>query len=221
MTGGAQIIPRPPHHAPGRPAPWAGLTPGAVPLDRVAEALASRGPGRPTLAMPVDARPSAVLAALFDDGGEAHVLLTRRAGHLANHPGQVSFPGGRQEPGERPLDTALREAHEEVALDPSLPRPLGELDHLYTVVSRSYIVPVVAALPGRPTGLHPNAAEVDRVFTVPLGELLVDGVYREERWGPTPVERPVWFFELEGETIWGATAAMLRQLLCITLGLER
>jgi 8-oxo-dGTP pyrophosphatase MutT (NUDIX family) len=132
----------------------------------------------------------------------------------------VSFPGGGTEDGETPLDTALREAHEEVALDPGGVEVLGELDHLSTVSSQSFIVPFVAALPDRPH-LHPNPDEVAAVLHVPLSELLDPAIYREERWPLWGGNRSIFFFELEGDTVWGATAAMLRQLLGIvtdTLG---
>jgi hypothetical protein len=73
-------------------------------------------------------------------------------------------------------------------------------------------------LPGGRPSLTPNPAEVDLVLHVPLAELLLDEVYREERWMWGGVERPIFFFELVGDTVWGATAAMLRQLLALTLG---
>ena len=95
-------------------------------------------------------RASAVLAALYDEDGEAHVVLTRRAWHLRSHRGEVSFPGGGRDPGEDLADTARREAWEEVQLDPSSIEMVGELDHLSTFTSRSWIVPFVAVLPGRP-----------------------------------------------------------------------
>ena len=166
-----------------------------------------------------DARHSAVLVPLYDGPDGAEVLLTRRSQALRNHRGEVSFPGGRMDPGETPLQTALREAHEEVALDPSLPHVLGELDHLSTVASRSRIVPVVASLLGRPV-VHPSSSEVARVLFVPLADLLTPGTYREELWGSPPLDRSITFFELDDETIWGATARMLAQLLGLALGIE-
>ena len=116
------------------------------------------------------------------------MLLTRRSRHLRSHRGEVSFPGGRIDPGETPAGAALREAFEEVGLDPGAPRVVGELDHLSTVSSRSHIVPVVATLPGRPI-VHPASAEVERVLHVPLADLLRPGTYREERWGSPPLDR--------------------------------
>ncbi|MCB1260762.1 MAG: CoA pyrophosphatase, partial [Acidimicrobiales bacterium] len=120
-------------------------------------------------------------------------------------------------PGESPVEGALREAFEEVALDPSSVEVIGELDHLQTFTSRSFIVPFVGLLPGRPT-LVPSPDEVDAVLHVPVRELLLDEVFREERWGLEPLARPLWFFELVGDTVWGATAAMLRNLLALGTG---
>ena len=159
-----------------------------------------------------DARVSAVLIALVEGERGAEVLLTRRSMLLRNHRGEISFPGGRLDPGETPLETALRESHEEVGLDPSLPRIVGELGHLNTIVSRSYIVPIVSVLPERPD-LSPRTSEVDRVLWTPLSELTRPGTYRMERWGHPPLDRPLHFFELDDETVWGATAHMLVDLL--------
>lgn len=163
---------------------------------------------------------SAVLAGLYgaDDADRAHVILTRRSAHLRHHSGEVSFPGGRQEPGEDLWATALREAEEEIALDPDAVSHLGELDHLRTVTSRSWIVPYVGEITN-PHVVIPRLvaapAEVEVVLHVGLDALLADGVFREELWTFGSQTRPVYFFEIEGDTVWGATAAMLRNLLAI------
>jgi 8-oxo-dGTP pyrophosphatase MutT (NUDIX family) len=141
-------------------------------------------------------------------------VLTRRSAKLRSHRGEVSFPGGRQDPGETLRATALREAHEEIALDPTQVSIIGKLAHLHTVTSRALIHPYVGVIPA---GLEfvPNPDEVERVFSVSLSELIHPEVFREELW-PSPdgrTQRPIWFFELEGDTVWGATAAMLRDLL--------
>jgi 8-oxo-dGTP pyrophosphatase MutT (NUDIX family) len=219
--GGPQRIPRPPGIRRGRPAPWGDLSPDqrAISLDQVRTALSRRGPPRRSLVELAGVRASAVLVPLFEEAGETWVVLTRRAQHLRSHRGEVSFPGGGQDPGEDLVQTALREAHEETGLDPASVEIIGELDHLTTVSSRSFIVPHVGALPARPE-LHPNPAEVERILYVALSELLLDEVFREERWGVPPLDRPVTFFELVGDTIWGATAAMLKQLLMIVTGDE-
>jgi 8-oxo-dGTP pyrophosphatase MutT (NUDIX family) len=159
-----------------------------------------------------DARVAAVLIALVDGDDGPEVLLTRRSMEMRSHRGEVSFPGGRLDPGETPVDAALREAHEEVGLDPAAPAIVGELAHLSTIVSRSYIVPVVSVLAERPP-VEQRTMEVDRVFWTPIRQLTEPGRYRQERWGSPPLDRPLHFFELDDETIWGATAHMLVDLL--------
>ena len=209
--GGAQHIPRPVAWEPGDVAPPV-PHPLAIDVDGVVERLDGVHPTRPLAPTFPDARPSAVLVALADGPAGAEVLLTRRAEHLRNHKGEISFPGGRMDPGETPIDTALREADEEVGLDPAEVVVVGELSHLSTVVSRSYIVPIVARLPAR-LELNPASPEVERILWVPLAELVRPETYRVERWGRPPMDRELFFFELDDETIWGATAAMLVDLL--------
>jgi 8-oxo-dGTP pyrophosphatase MutT (NUDIX family) len=159
-----------------------------------------------------------VLAPLYEHDGEVHMVFTRRAQHLRSHRGEVSFPGGGHDPGDDDLvATALRESWEETALDPGSVEVIGELDHLTTVTSRSFIVPYVGVLPDRPT-LRPNPDEVEAILHVPLRELLDPEAFRAERWGLPGLNRPVYFFEVPGDTIWGATAAMLVNLLAIVTG---
>jgi 8-oxo-dGTP pyrophosphatase MutT (NUDIX family) len=161
----------------------------------------------------VDPRPAAVLCALFEEDGDSWVVLTRRSTRLRSHTGEVSFPGGRLDQGETAVSAALREADEEVGIPPSTVEIIGRLSPLATMTSRSAIVPFVGVLRQRPV-LHPNPAEVDRAFSVPLSELMAPGVYHEERWGfPGGGDRAIHFFELPGDTVWGATAKMLRELL--------
>lgn len=237
--GGDQRIPRPFNARPGRAAPWAHLPPAhrRPTVADVRAALAAVGSPHPsTRELAADPqrlpRPSAVLAPLYDvrpgggtagtdgahgDGG-AFVVLTRRTWGLRTHQGEVSFPGGRVEPGESPVDGARREAHEEIGLDPAAVEIIGELDHLATVSSESFIVPYVGVLPERPETV-PSPVEVEAVLHVPLAELLDPAVFREEVWTfPGGVDRPITFFELVGDTVWGATAALLRQLLGIVTG---
>ncbi|MGD9702726.1 MAG: CoA pyrophosphatase [Acidimicrobiia bacterium] len=213
------MIPRPETWAPGAPPPWASSSDRPLRLGAVVDDVRVHGAPRPIEPAFPDARLSAVLIALAEGADGPEVLLTRRAAHLRNHKGEISFPGGRLDPGETAVDAAIREAHEEVALDPALVEVVGELDHLNTVVSRSYIIPIVARLAGRPA-LHPAADEVDRILFVPLAELRRPDTYREERWGAPPTDRVVHFFDLDDETVWGATGRMLVQLLAIAHGVE-
>ncbi|MEX2625621.1 MAG: CoA pyrophosphatase [Ilumatobacteraceae bacterium] len=209
---GRQAIPRPVEWRPGPSPPWSSST-----LPPTADALAATAPpaGRPLAPAFPGARPSAVLIALADGDRGPEVLLTRRSMELSHHKGEISFPGGRMDPGETPLDAALREAHEEVGLEPDVVAPRGELTHLNTIVSRSYIVPVVATV-GEPVELAPASPEVDRVLWVPIATLADPDRYRSERWGRPPTDRLIHFFELDDETVWGATAHLLTALFTTT-----
>ena len=171
---------------------------------------------------------AAVLVPLFEEDGETRVVLTRRAATLRAHRGEISFPGGRLEPAEGVVAAALREAEEEIGLDPRTVRPVGFLQALSTVSSGAWITPVVGVLPGRPSA-RPNPAEVARVFDVALADLLADGVYHEERWvapgrevpGSPDGAYPVYFYEVATETVWGATGRMLTDLLAVVTGTAR
>lgn len=170
------------------------------------------------MAPQVAPRPSAVVVPLYDRDGEAWVILTRRGMAMRAHAGEVSFPGGRVEAGDVDLvHTALREAEEEVGLDPAAIEIVGELDHLATITSGSFIVPWVGVL-AHPPSVKPCSPEVDAVLEVPLSELLSPGVFHEELWDFGTVSRPLVFFDLVGDTVWGATASMLRQLLGFLTG---
>jgi 8-oxo-dGTP pyrophosphatase MutT (NUDIX family) len=226
QRGSRQVIPRPADSRPGGPPPWADVPvpQRVISLDGLRRVFAGRtGAPADVEARERSARPSAVLAACYEDDRETYVVLTRRARDLRAHRGEVSFPGGAVDPGERLEAAAVREAHEEIGLDPASVEVLGELDHLTTITSRSFIVPFVAVLDGRPE-LVANPAEVDLVLRVPLAELLRDDVFHEEWWRHdrfgTLIDHPIFFFELAGDTVWGATAAMLRQFLALALELE-
>lgn len=214
-AGGQQIIPRPADWTPGPPSPWRAVDGGRDVLG-AADVLARLAPytERRPLEPPSGARNAAVLVALQDGPHGAEVLLTRRSWNLSTHRGEIAFPGGRMEPGETPLVAAEREAHEEVCLDPALVEEHGELDHLATIQGRSYIIPVLARLTG-PAQLHPGTSEVERILFVPLVDLARPGAHREERWGANGRVLPIQFFELADETIWGATARVLTQMLTL------
>lgn len=220
-AGGNQIIPRPEGWRLGHAAPWADHHDGSAPvaLDALTTRVQARGHGKAVDPADPQGKPSAVLVALVDGVRGTEVLLTKRSWDLRNHRGEISFPGGRLDPGETPAEAAVREAHEEVGLEPADVQVIGELDHLSTFVSKSFIVPVVARLDRRPE-LTPAESEVQRILFVPLADLYRKDTYRQELWWHPPLDRPIHFFELDDETIWGATGRMLVQLLCLGVGLD-
>ena len=183
------------------------------------KALAERGPG----SLRVDpwrrvdtSHHSAVLVPLYDDADDVYLVMPRRSPQMRKHRWEVSFHGGRRDDEDETLwHTAVRETYEEIGLDPSVPRQIGELDRFVTVSSVSLVSPLVAILPGRPTALVPSPDEVEAILHVRASELMLDEVFREELWPIDGHYRAITFFELEGDTVWGATAAMLRQLLAI------
>jgi mutator protein MutT len=144
------------------------------------------------------------------------ILLTLRAAKLSAHAGQVSFPGGRIEAGETPEAAAVREAAEEVGLDPRLPELLGRLPEHHTGTG-FHITPVVALVPP-PLNLVADPREVEEPFEVPLS-LILDPAAPERRsaeWkGRT---RTFWVWPHERHYIWGATAAILVNLAKVLRG---
>jgi len=213
--GGRQQIPRPPGRREGGPAPWAELDPGArvFALGDVRARLRSLPPPRASDLHTESSRAAAVLVAIYETGGEAQVILTKRPETMPSHRGEIAFPGGKRDPGDETLlAVALREAQEEIGLAPDLVEAAGELDSLSTVASQFTITPFVGLL-AAPPALVPDPREVEAVFAVPVSELLEPEAYREEIWQLWGQWRPMAFFELPGETVWGATARILTGFL--------
>jgi 8-oxo-dGTP pyrophosphatase MutT (NUDIX family) len=154
----------------------------------------------------------------FIDGSDPSLVFTQRTDELPRHAGEISFPGGLAEEDDdgELRRTALRESHEELGLDPSRVEVLGALAPIHTVVSGILVVPFVGMLDGRPS-FTPDTGEIAEVLEFPVRRLaaaeatvewqLDDHVYRG------------FAYELDGRTIWGATAWMLHEFLDL-LGLE-
>ena len=154
---------------------------------------------------------SAVLAPLFQDAaGELHAVFTRRRDDLRRHPGEISFPGGRQDPGETLIETALREAHEEVGLPPDAVDVLGALQPTPTMVTSYAIYPFVGLIePGFEWIM--GATEVAEVLELPLAQLRAGAGERRLVRKGIPFRTPT--YEVGGQLIWGATARILGDLL--------
>lgn len=153
--------------------------------------------------------PAAVLVPVVI-GPVPGILLTKRNAHLANHAGQVSFPGGRMDPGETPEAAALREAEEEVALDRRHVEVLGRMaDHVTGTGFR--ITPILGVLPPG-LELRPSPEEVDSVFELPLEVLLDPGAPQRQRRQVRGHWREYWVWPHPEHFIWGATAAILKHL---------
>src|SRR5262245_58256035 len=152
--GGQQRIPRPPSHRPGRPAPWAHLGPDArrLTLADVRARLADAPPAVPAVAANATSVAAAVLVPLYETEDDVIVVLTKRPETMPSHQGEIAFPGGKFDPAhDRDLRaTALREAQEEIGLDPNVVEIVGRLDGLSTVASRFVITPFVGFLAQRP-----------------------------------------------------------------------
>lgn len=141
---------------------------------------------------------------------EPTILLTLRAAAMSSHAGQVSFPGGRIEAGETPEAAALREAAEEVGLDPRLPELLGRLPEHRTGTG-FHVTPVVGLVPV-PLTLTPEPAEVAETFEYPLQALLRPGLAQRQTREFMGRTREFWVVPHERHYIWGATAAILVNL---------
>lgn len=164
---------------------------------------------RPPAARPL--RAASVLVPLVERSGAMQVVLTRRAARLAHHPGQVAFPGGKQEAGDADaLAAALREAHEEIGLPPGQVRVLGAFDPHETVTS-FLVTPFVGLVRGRFEPI-PDRGEVDEVFEAPLDFVLdpTNLQVHRVRWGSA--WRHYYAIPYGPHYIWGATARILKTL---------
>lgn len=155
---------------------------------------------------------AAVLAPLYEDSdGDVRLILTKRPDHMPTHPGDLAFPGGKVHPDDDDVvATALREAQEEIGLEPDEVEVLGFLPIIHTVAFARWVAPVVGRIEGEPA-LTADPNEVARIL-LPKLSMFLD----EDRWVWQPgryLHKRVWFFELEDEILWGATAFMVRQLV--------
>jgi 8-oxo-dGTP pyrophosphatase MutT (NUDIX family) len=188
-----------------------GELPGEVAQDRLAPI-----PRRewPAAFNPARVRHAAGLLLIYRDHDRAHIVLTLRADSLGRHSGQVSLPGGVVDPGETYEQAALREAHEEVALNAADVRVLGALTPIDIPVSGFRLHPIVAAADA-PPALTPADGEVARIVHVPLDDLLDVSHLRSSERMRDGVTLTVPAFHVGGVEIWGATAMVLAEFLAL------
>jgi 8-oxo-dGTP pyrophosphatase MutT (NUDIX family) len=182
---------------------------------RVHAAL-ERRPRRP--AAPGDRLPAAVLLLVVYHDDEPSLVFTKKTETVPHHKGQFAFPGGLVRPLDTSLvETALREAREEIGLDPAAVEVLGVLDDVPTATTGFVITPVVGLCPVAPA-LQADGREIERVLEVPLRVLLDPGLYRVEQWERDGRRHPVTFLTYGEDVIWGATARILREFLDLVFG---
>lgn len=160
-----------------------------------------------------DLKPSSVLVPIYRRGDEPHILFTKRTSHLRSHPGQISFPGGKYDSeDETLLETALREAEEEIGLRREDVEILGELDDMIT--STQYkITPFVCTFP-YPYNFRVNTEEIAEILEVPV-RALADPAIREERFHNflDKYNVKVYYYHIGPDPVWGATARIVKNLL--------
>jgi 8-oxo-dGTP pyrophosphatase MutT (NUDIX family) len=156
---------------------------------------------------------SAVLLPITDRGG-AHILFTKKSEMVPHHKGQFSFPGGVcEERDASRVETALREAWEEIRLPADAVEVLGLLDDTATRATPFVITPVVGIV-RRPVAFRPDGREIERVIEVPLERLRDPAIFSTEFWERDGEAHPVHFYRVsEADVVWGATARILRQFL--------
>jgi 8-oxo-dGTP pyrophosphatase MutT (NUDIX family) len=161
-----------------------------------------------------------VLVLLYPNDGRLNVLLTRRTDRVLHHRAQISFPGGRQEPGEDLCAAALREAEEEVGISPQDFQVLGELTPLFIPPSNYCIFPFVA-YSGRRLDFVLSDLEVAEILEVPIAHLTDPEYFHRETWTIREHEVSVPFFRFKQDKIWGATAMVLAELLAVLGDVDR
>jgi len=160
------------------------------------------------------ARKAAVLLGLFDQEGEPTILFIRRSSTLRAHSGEIALPGGGvDQTDSSPIMAALREAQEEIGLDPARVEVLGVLQPVFTVVSNYLVIPVVAFLPRGLGTLQLQASEVTEIILAPLHDLTNPDIFHTEEWMRVGRTRTVYFYDYGSYRIWGVTASILNALL--------
>jgi len=176
----------------------------------MASILARRSPHQEA---PLGFRRAAVLLPLYESGSGLHLVLTKRTENVPTHKGQISFPGGGFHESDRDLQvTALRESEEEIGLRPQDVSILGALDDTVTSASAHVVRPFLGFIP-YPYEFRLDSFEIERLIHLPLNPMIAGAPFREEIWERDGSPHSVFFYEYEGQTIWGLTARILKQFV--------
>jgi 8-oxo-dGTP pyrophosphatase MutT (NUDIX family) len=160
-------------------------------------------------------KPGGVIILLYEENGNIKFPLTKRAEYTGAHSGQVSLPGGKSEPGEDVIATALRECEEEIGINRNDVTVIGKLSDFFVMPSNFMVTPVVASL-STSAIFQPDSYEVYKILNADLDEILKDDAMKQKEIlaaGRYRMNAP--HFEIEGETVWGATAMMINELRII------
>ncbi len=164
-------------------------------------------------------KPGSVLILLYEENGIIKFPLTKRQEYAGAHSGQISFPGGKAEPGEDAIRTALREAHEEIGVDLNYVQVLGRLSDFFVIPSNFMVVPVIAITYQKV--FSPDPYEVAKILAGNILDLIQDDAIRQKEIlaaGKFTMMAP--HFEIEGEVVWGATAMILNEFRLVLRSLK-
>ncbi len=165
-------------------------------------------------------KPGSVLILLYPNGEQINFPLTLRADYAGTHSGQISFPGGKAEAGESAIDTALREAEEEIGINRKDIKVIGTLSQFFVIPSNFLVTPVVAFAEARPS-FKSDSFEVAKIIEGSLKELIrEDAIKSKEILAAKTYQLMAPHFEIEGEIVWGATAMMLNEFRMVVKSLE-
>jgi 8-oxo-dGTP pyrophosphatase MutT (NUDIX family) len=173
------------------------------------------GDVRPLFDHKLPPKPGGVIILLYEDAGSIKFPLIKRQEYVGAHSGQISFPGGKSDPGEDAIDTALRECEEEIGVDRSQLSVIGQLSDFFVMPSNFMVTPVVATIDHKPE-FKPDAYEVARILEGDLFLLLQrDAMKQKEILAAGKYKMIAPHFEIDGEIVWGATAMMLNEFRLI------
>jgi 8-oxo-dGTP pyrophosphatase MutT (NUDIX family) len=173
------------------------------------------GPIKPKFEHKMPPKPGSVLILLYEENGKIKFPLTKRPEYIGAHAGQISLPGGKAEPGENYIETALREGEEEIGIHPNELKVIGRLSDFFVIPSNFLIIPVVAYSMTRPTFI-PQESEVVKILEGNLDDLVrEDAIQTKEILAAKMYPMLAPHFLIENEIVWGATAMMLNEFRLI------